>query len=141
MTLFGFFQLLTNCSSVYYLVGLVVLQPTLQVSSIGSRMKTASLKDLQVLGNRGTCSHHGMESVVEGCGVLVGPLVLCSYIHKHICRTGTFSCFGECARRDAAVKLTWYQEYALSDGLMSTARIFALGSRAAALLGATSVSK
>ncbi len=63
-------------TSVCYLAGLVVLQPALQVSSVGSRIKATSLKGQQVPGGREACSHHCVESVVKGCRVLVGPLVL-----------------------------------------------------------------
>ena len=68
--------LMSTCSSVCYLARLVVLQPALQVSSIDPRMKAAPLKGLQVPGGGEARSYHCMESVVEGCRVLVGPLVL-----------------------------------------------------------------
>lgn len=75
--------LTSTCSSVRYLAGLVVLQPALQVSSIGPGMKAASLKGLEVPGGWEACSHHCMESVVEGRRVLVSPLVLWSLINSH----------------------------------------------------------
>lgn len=61
---------------VRYLTRLVVLQPALQVSSIDTRVKAASLKGQQGSGGRGACGHHVMERVVEGCRVLVCSLVL-----------------------------------------------------------------
>lgn len=59
-----------------YLVGLVVLQPVLQVNSVGTRIKAALLEGLQVPGGQGCCSHHCMKCVIDSCRVLVGPLVL-----------------------------------------------------------------
>lgn len=61
---------------VCYLARLVVLQPSFKVSSIGPWVKAASLEGQYVPGGRGACCHHCVESVVKGCRVLVGPLML-----------------------------------------------------------------
>lgn len=61
-----------------YLVMLVVLQPALQVSSVGPGVEAAPLQALQGSGGRRPRRHHRVEAVVEGCRVLVGPLVLCT---------------------------------------------------------------
>lgn len=65
-------------SSGHYLARLVVLQPALQVGSVGSGVKAAVLKNQHVSGGWGAGYHYCVESVVEGCGVLVGPLMLSS---------------------------------------------------------------
>ncbi|TNN34474.1 hypothetical protein EYF80_055368 [Liparis tanakae] len=57
-----------------YLAVLVVLQPALQVRRVGPRVEAAPLEGQQGAGGGGAGRHHRMERVVEGGGVLVGPL-------------------------------------------------------------------
>lgn len=62
-----------------------MFQPMLQVSRISSRKKATSLKFLQFQRSRGARGHYCMKRIVQGCRVLVRPLVLqCTNNTRHV---------------------------------------------------------